>query len=99
MRTVNHGVALLDKEDKSERRPDELDWAARIDLEDLVLFAQGSCVLGQLHGNYDNGKRHLGLLSDHSAAHYGFYCRTTRGYRRTERAWRKIIGQRQSVAV
>jgi hypothetical protein len=93
MRTVNHGVALLDRAVEEDEGGD---WASRIDLEHLVLFTETSCVLGQLHGSYDRGKRRLGLSNNIVAARYGFFCASSRRYRRTEKAWRKVIAARQS---
>jgi hypothetical protein len=89
MRSVNYGVALLD-------RADDPEWASRIDLNRLSLFTESNCVLGQLHGSFTAGSNLLDLRSTAATVRHGFFCYTTAGYRRTEKAWRRVISARQS---
>lgn len=53
---VLKGAELLDRENPG--------WADKIDLEYLKLDSCLQCVLGQLYGDYREGKKKLGLLSD-----------------------------------
>ena len=59
---VARGAALLDRDCPG--------WAARISSDRLAIQMCSSCVLGQLYGDYCEGKRALSLWSD--PVQYGF---------------------------
>jgi hypothetical protein len=87
MKTVENGAALLD-----ERLPG---WANEIDAEELDLERSCNCVLGQLFGSYDKGRRVLGL-SHSEAKRFGFFRWPTSRWGSLNFEWRWLIRDRQS---
>ena len=87
MKTVARGVALLD-----ERLPG---WDEEIDVDNLKLSDSCGCVLGQLFGHYDKGRRVLGL-SDDDAKHLGFYKYGATRWERLSGAWCDVIRRRRA---
>lgn len=82
---VRNGVALLDA-----RGP--ADWALAVDADRLNIRHVRWCVLGQVYGHYDRGKRRLRLKCG-DAARCGFIIGPFDW--RTTRAWRQEILKRQ----
>lgn len=76
-------------------------WAQAIDLGMLRLDSCGSCILGQLFGDYIEAYRRIGVLRDKGGAHYGFdvTIEEFRGLRRIHygtmtQAWLEAIADR-----
>ncbi len=61
---VARGAALLDQVAPA--------WAHAIDLGALRLETCGSCILGQLFGDYLDAYRRIQMLHRYGGAHYGF---------------------------
>lgn len=62
---IARGMALLDSATPR--------WIDRINLRSFDITEPSSCVLGQVYGDYLNGKHILYLAGDIAAIHYGFF--------------------------
>lgn len=67
---VDKGVELLDQQQPG--------WRDRIDVSSLDMHQGGSCVLGQLFGDYFDGRSKLGLNADDAIDH-GFMALIVQG--------------------
>lgn len=47
-------------------------WQSRVDLDILDMGVDAECVLGQVYGEYNEGREALGLRTSWSAADFGF---------------------------
>lgn len=63
-------------------------WVEHIDCATLDLTLSESCVLGQVYGDYDEGREKLGL-NNRSAATYGFFTFGPWGF--LQEAWRTVL--------
>lgn len=87
---VQLGIAFLD--DMLGGRS----WRRRIKLRELDLSYDCSCILGQLHIDYEHGRRKLGLNND-SAQALGFYLHDTERnpvddrYKQLTKEWKQAL--------
>ena len=66
-------------------------WANEINIETLAIQNPCNCILGQLYGNYNKGKREIGIGESRRAIHLGFaHCL----YDRINDAWKREISSR-----
>lgn len=90
MSRASQGAALLDR--------DVPYWALRIDLDRLRLSSARRCVLAQVYGDFNRGRRRLGLWATWDTRNVGFACYTPWGYLRVEREWRQLVADRQKFS-
>lgn len=86
---IPEGVALLD-----DVVPN---WASKVDLSRLSMSDYNWCVLGQVFGDYSEGRRSLGIpIGD--GQWYGFdQCSTDSNWEALDEAWAKVISERRSA--
>ena len=93
---VDAGARRLDREDPK--------WASRINLRSLGMSRKGYCVLGQLFGDYKEGKEHL-VLSENVATNMGFNIGLAAfpvmpfAYAVLKAAWSMLIEERQRKGI
>lgn len=83
---IKAGMALLD-----EKAPG---WREKIDLEELDLGECHACILGQVFGHYNAGKRAL-AEADNEPVRYGFDCHPT-NYDLLTQAWKEALSEPSS---
>lgn len=81
--SVLRGISVLDSHFGSRNA-----WVKQIDMETLDLGSCGVCVLGQLFGDYVDGKDELGIESGHA---YGFD--TNGSFAELTAAWKEALGE------
>lgn len=96
---------MLDAEDVVSRIPEGVallddvvpDWASKVDLATLSMSDYNTCVLGQVFGDYSEGRARLGIpLGD--GKWYGFdQVGVDPDWDLLDDAWRAIISERRSA--
>lgn len=66
------------------------DWVNRIDPDKLYAGSCEDCPLGQLFGEFLEGRDELGLTPDEATSH-GFECGVEYSYGELDRAWSKYL--------
>jgi hypothetical protein len=84
---VARGAALLD-----QYRPG---WTGEIDVHELRIESGSDCVLGQLYGDYGEGRERIGILNSTHAEALGFTGGKSGWYGLNE-AWRELIEDRRN---
>lgn len=97
VRRVARGAELMDRTYPG--------WFDAIDLRTLNIASGRNCVLGQIHGDYVRGCRHLGIEEDALASvGYGFIAGVSAAFvplfqtTRLTRAWRREVERRRVQA-
>jgi hypothetical protein len=82
---VENGIKFLDRVMPPK-------WRQKINLDELSLSSTADCVLGQLYGDYDDGRYQLDLDGD-EAEEYGFvlYGVEERDYWKLTQAWKLAL--------
>lgn len=85
---VAAGIKFLDSKVSSGKVP--ANWRDKIKLEDLDLASCGVCVLGQLFGDYSDGKYALDI-DNYDTKDYGF--NTDYDFQQLTAAWKDALGK------
>jgi len=83
------GAVLLDKEYPG--------WWQRVNPDNLNMWSDHRCVLGQLFGSYNIGCKNLRLVNFRAKDRFGFMPPLLFGSLRLRSAWRKLIQERREA--
>ena len=72
-------------------------WAYRINVDRLSVYSLKKCILGQLEGDFHEGKRKLGLGAGLTSSSHGFATLVPWRYQWLTKEWKRQIAKRMQT--